>query len=121
MFVQNTEARILGFYGKEYRLRLIPGVNEVSDDLWKNCQVNKLLQKMLAAGMVVALDTKGGDAKPAASLAEMTAADAVKLVSGTLDEVLLKKWAGKEERKTVQDAIAAQFKKLEEAGKPNKD
>src|SRR5690606_28599282 len=118
MFVHNTEPRLFGLNTKECSVKLMPGVNQVDDEQWAKVKDMKLVKHLLASGSLkIAEPAKEKGQGKAQSIKEMNAGEAIKLVDQTLDEALLAKFAGEEDRKSVVDAIEKQFKKLEEAGK----
>lgn len=99
-------------------LVLLPGANHVRDEEWAKVAGGQFVQARLANGTLeVVVAPKEDGAGAASSPKQMSAADAVKLVSQTYDEELLTDWLDEEKRSTVVAAIEKQFDRLEEAGK----
>lgn len=112
-------------------MRLIPGVNEVSDKVWDSVKDNPLVKARLSNGEIVLMkvstqapqDSKASQAgAPAAySLAELNANEAKEIVKETLDLKLLEAWKEKETRKAVVTAIEKQIESLAKPEKEDKE
>lgn len=81
--------------------RVMPGVNEVPDDVWA----------LLMKNPVHALRVELGElrAMPAAGPADFDEPAACELVKHTYDRELLRRWAAAEQRKKVAEALRAQL------------
>ncbi len=114
ILVQNKTARMLGpSYKTETGgaiLRLLPGLNRVPADLWKQVtegdKPGSMLNQHLANDLVVVLEDK-------ADIKALPVTRAVELVGGTYDKALLKAWEEGEDRPPVIEAIGAQLDKLD--------
>ena len=90
-------------------ISLLPGINEVDDNLWKSAkEANSVaINMLLLRGTIKELP---GDKTKRTDMAE--------LIARCVDEKLLRKMKATDPRQDVQEAIAAQMKKLEDAVKP---
>ncbi len=109
MLVNNKQESIVCFpIDSEKTLQLIPGVNDVREDL-RNAALQrckKQAQRMIDQALIVV-----EEAQPV-SLGDLTQGRAVALVRETLDEKLLKTWKGLETRKGVLSEIGKQLAKV---------
>jgi hypothetical protein len=107
--------------GESTDVDLKPGVNDIPSAHWREIQKIAVIGHHLKAGSLSTDDSSlpGADGDQA-NLAEMNIKDATRLISNTHDMALLDRWAEKEERKGVLDAIEKQQDKLK-LGKNEKD
>lgn len=99
-------------------IRLVPGVNEITDADWKALKAHPQIKKQIDAGDLEVVTEKdrddkdvekdGGDANLPGK-----AGDAVKAVNKCWDKDLLEKWLENENRPSVVKAINKQLKNLE--------
>lgn len=103
-------------------VRLNPGVNEISADVWAALQERKGIQADLENGRLkLVVTSKGAVAsKTPATLEDLDADEAITLVKNTMDDVLLKVWSKAEKRKQVAAAIDTQIEALENAANEKK-
>ncbi|MFZ2875819.1 MAG: hypothetical protein WAZ94_15190 [Phycisphaerales bacterium] len=85
-------------------VRLLPGVNELTEKQWKAFDGLPVIQFHLGEGNIELIE-----AKPEAKLSDLNAKEAAKLVGATVDKALLERWAADESRKVVLDAIEKQM------------
>lgn len=108
--------------GKHYASKqtILPGVQEIDDEVWKKMKEVPDVQERIEAGRLVEVKTaatKGAKDESEhglpKSLAKFSVPDATELVSGVMDIDVLKAWSKIEKRTTVKDAIRDQLKALE--------
>lgn len=116
MLVNYTKPNLYIHYGASQpdhsptiAFRLLPGVNEIADDLWKEVKVHPTIKKYMAEEWIVEVGGKEG--KQGLSGFDVTAA--LKVVKKTYDKVLLKSWAAADNRPKVQAAITDQLAEIE--------
>ena len=126
MFIHNKDKRVVGLalsvasklkHPNVDHLALKPGVNEVDQELWDEVKGTKVAQHLVKSGKLEVMG--GGKAK--ASLAELTAEEALELVSQTLDRDLLNGFAEEEKRKPVLKAIKDQLEKVKVGKKKDEE
>ena len=109
MIIENTAARVIsigiGGSAQAKDVDLMPGVNDVSDAVWKVAAKHPAIVGMLKDGVLRVDESK-------ADLAEMTAAEAIKLVAKTFDRALLELWGEMDKRTSVVSAIQDQLKTI---------
>ncbi len=134
MQIENMGSRILMVRGATPRqeIKLLPGVNTVSNVLWKLHEQNTGMKAWFACGMlrfakgdhnpIATPETRPSKAAmkriaPPASLKEYGAIKAKQRVRQTNDAGLLRQWQADEQRKTVQAVISEQLEEVEAAVK----
>lgn len=104
-----------GTQGTTIAKTLIPGLNDVKDELWDQWKKNPQVERLIAEGKFEVESEKSPDAASAEKAGEaqelhgIHAKKAVKLVAETLDIELLKKWKAQDARPSVQSAIQDQI------------
>lgn len=123
MFIHNTKPRLTTIVSRKGTLRLMPGVNEVSQETWDKVKDHPHLKRLLAAGHVAVpkpvggegattVKSDGGEVRPADGLAGFSNKEAMRLIGETVDQALLSKWLETETRRNVREAIDKQIEKL---------
>lgn len=100
--------------GKQEPHKLMPGMNEISEDDWKNISVHPNAKAHISEGNLLVHEFGKKGAK---SFKEYSVNDAKRIVKGTFDKDLLKKWAGEDSRKQVLEAIQAQIDTVDKSVK----
>lgn len=116
MIVENIAARVISLgltKGKD--VDLMPGVNDIPDDAWREAETHPAVKGMIADGT---LRVQPGRV----DLARMKPEEAAALVAKTFDRKTLEGWASQEKRapvsRAIEDQLAAITPKPE---KPNGD
>lgn len=104
MLIKNNLPSIIGTKLDEDFVRLLPGVNELTEKQWKAFDGLPVIHFHLGEGNIELIQ-----AKAEAKLSDMNAKEAAKLVASTVDKGLLERWASDESRKVVLDAIEKQM------------
>jgi hypothetical protein len=125
--VKNNTARVIGLGDGA---NLLPGVNDIDDEVWKKAQqtvvVKSFLQKQEgetqptlelvssteAATATTATGTTDTGTAGTGTLSSKNVTDAKALIAETYDRKLLERWRTEETRHTVQQAIDEQLEKL---------
>lgn len=85
---------------------LKPGVNLVSQEVWRKWSGHLVTKAQVAAGELIA---EGEIAATRESLTELDPRDAIALVKDTFDSAQLKAWAASESRAQVKVALKQQL------------
>jgi hypothetical protein len=110
--IKNNEDRVHSLMG---RFTLMPGINEVPDEVWKDLQKQSGVKRLLASKVLTqeratSHAQTGATATTSAEtdLNKLAEEDAVRLVGETVDRTLLTKW-GQSARGPVKEAIEQQM------------
>ena len=93
-------------------MRLMPGTNDVSKDVWERAKKHPAIKSRIKDGKIVFNGAKPSDSEDLGPFEGKNAKDSIEVVEGTLDREVLKKWKDEETRVTVLKAIDAQIEKL---------
>ena len=120
--INYNKANICSFDG----FRLIPGVNRISEEQWK--QVQLLQAEKIKLGVITDISPKSSavedepkrgrgrhkkeEPKPSHELASFDMYQAIAVIKETVDKQLLEEWLQLETRKTVKLIISEQLEKL---------
>lgn len=111
-------------------LRFVPGINEVSYELWQKAQRNKLFVKRIEDGILkvqsipnhskgpTSADLIEEQSEESYSLSGLNTQQAGELISKTFDTDLLKSWEEQEERKGVLKLISERIDEIESSLSP---
>jgi hypothetical protein len=97
------------------QVRLLPGINEVTDDEWsvmKPCLVAEIKSRVITVIEKDVVKSKRAPEGKARNLKELPTMDAAVLVGETVSPDTLKKWYQKETREEVRLAIVERMKEL---------
>ena len=118
-------SRVFTKAGKAHQF--IPGINELSSDLWAELMKNRNFKEDVEAEhyeVVMEEDAPEDDGLPGTPLATFeNVRDAFPIIKDTYDRKLLLQWRGHETRKTVVNEIDAQLARIEKRvkGKSQKE
>jgi hypothetical protein len=101
--------------GNKPPLVLVPGINTISTQQYEVLKKDEIFIHRVQTGMYKVDEKISGD-----SIAGLHEADAIDLVSETLDRNILRKWLVDEQRRTVREAIDAQLEKVKPEMKDDK-
>lgn len=121
MLLKFNSVCVLGFVG----FNLIPGVNEVTDDQFKQIKSTFKGKILLDEGKIEVVAAPKTDAKgkkdtdeAACPLIGMPVKEAVETVKATLRLDLLNAWKAADDRKAIQNAIEDQLQAIKKAAEP---
>lgn len=124
MLIKFNAKRVLGYsHPKHESGRIIPGVQEIHDDVVIDMLGDKILAHKFESGELEAVDrdaigalrVKRKKGLPASGVQILLAAnerEALKLAVKTVDMELLKQWANQEKRPSVRKAVVNQIRKI---------
>ena len=104
VLIKNNLPSIIGTKLDGDFVRLLPGVNELTEKQWKAFDDLPVIKFHIGEGNIELVEVKAE-----AKLSDMNAKEAAKLVASTVDKGLLERWAADESRKVVLDAIEKQM------------
>ena len=97
-------------------LQLLPGINEVDDKMWTECEKHPNVKLNIDEGNLVVHDKPTGDRKQKTEgLMQYDVREAKRIVKNTFDKDLLGKWAKMDNRQVIQTEIETQIKKVDES------
>lgn len=102
----------------QQKFTLLPGNNEVPDADWEDAKKHPLLKHYIADGSLVEITKPEKDNKKSREgLAQYDLPEAIKIVKGTYDKVLLNKWLMMDGRDGLVTEINKQLAMIEEKTK----
>lgn len=102
--------------------QLLPGNNEVADADWDKIKEHPGCKQLLSSGALICIKPANPDNKKSQKgLARYGATEALEIIEGTYDKVLLLEWRKAENRGNVSDAITDQIKKIDDSLKKKED
>ncbi len=104
------------------KLKLIPGVNEVGYDVWKEACLNTTIQDRIERDEIIELSgaKTASEDSSSNSITKFKNKDALKMVKATIDLNLLKKWKAEDKRPEIIEAISDR-QELLKLPEPKKD
>ncbi len=119
LVIKNTEARLIELpkvefkdeVDRDYNPRLIPGENNVPEAVWVECLKSETI-KMYVAMEYLKCKGQGKAKSLAVGLVNLNVSEAKKQIAKCDVIKVLQEWSGKDERKTVQNAIKSKIKSL---------
>jgi len=113
--------------------RIVPGINEFSNDLWKEFKDHPVVKGMVESGQLKEVTVQeakkaGSRTKPKTlgkedgelDLTKVEQTDAINLAERTFNLALLERWEMEETRAKVKTALKKQIKKINDKGAPAK-
>lgn len=103
--VKNRLPQIFG----NHLASLKPGVNEIEEKHWEQLEKTAAIKHHISEGDIEVLDLPKASPDAPVAINELNVKEAIALVKSTFDQSILNRWAEKESRKQVLDALEKQF------------
>jgi len=104
----------------EKHIKFIPGVNEISNEDWKEIEKHPRIQKAIEENSIIVM-SEADETEEKHSLADLDIKEAAPIIDKTYNPDLLQKWFDSETRPGVKRKLSERIKKIEAEAAPKKD